>query len=141
MVEDLKDEKYQEVFRQRTLGATSPVSQHVSEVLHRFFASMPAEEGYHGAQACGMAMGIIRSPEETLHDPHFREDREFFAELEHEELGQKVIYPGRPYVFHKTPWQLQRRAPKLGEHNEEVYCGELELSRERLTMLAECEVI
>ena len=141
MAEDLKDAKYQDVFRQRTLGASNPLSQHVGEVLHRFFASMPGDEGYHGAQACGMPMGLIRSPEENLEDPHFHEDRAFYAEWDDQELGQKVVFPGRPYIFHKSPWQLRRMAPKLGEHNDEVYCGELGLSRERLTALAEAGVI
>ncbi len=141
MAEDLTDEKYREVFRQRTLGASNPDSQHVSEVFHRFFASMTADEGYRGAQACGMPMGIIRSPEENLEDPHFREDRGFFAELEHPELARNIVYPGRPYVFHKTPWQLRRHAPKLGEHNQEVYCGELGITGERLSMLGEAGVI
>ncbi|MBI2887025.1 MAG: CoA transferase [Chloroflexi bacterium] len=141
MAEDLMDEKYQEVFRRRTLGRQDPLSHHVNEVLTRFFGNLPAEEVYHGAQACFMPMGIVRSPEETLDDPHFAEDRAFFSQLEHEELGRAVTYPGRPYIFQKTPWQLRRRAPRLGEHNEEVYCGELGLSKERLTLLAECGVI
>ena len=141
MAEDLTDEKYRDVFRQRTLGASNPVSQHVGEVMHKFFASMDADEGYHGAQACGMPMGIIRAPEENLDDPHFREDRGFFAELEHPDLGRNIIYPGRPYVFQKTPWQLRRHAPRLGEHNQDVYCGELGVAKERLSMLGEAGII
>ena len=34
-------------------------------------------------------------------------------------------YPGAPYRFEKTPWRIARRAPRLGEHEQEVL-GELE---------------
>ncbi|NQZ99012.1 MAG: CoA transferase, partial [Myxococcales bacterium] len=62
---------------------------------------------------------IIYSPEEALEDPHFVE-RGFPVEVEHPELGRRVTYPGAPYKFEKSPWAISRRAPKLGEHNEEV---------------------
>jgi crotonobetainyl-CoA:carnitine CoA-transferase CaiB-like acyl-CoA transferase len=28
----------------------------------------------------------------------------------------------------ETPWRLDRRAPRLGEHNSDVFCGLLGLS-------------
>ena len=34
--------------------------------------------------------------------------------------GRDVLYPGAPYKFEKTPWRISRRAPRLGEHDEEV---------------------
>ena len=141
MVGDLKDAKYQRLFEQRNLSADDPGAAHIGELITAFFASISAEEAHHGGQERGLAIGVIRSPEEQLNDPHFREDRGFFSELDHEEIGRKVTYPGRPYVFQKTPWQLRRRAPRLGEHNEEVYRGELGLSRERLITLGEAGVV
>jgi crotonobetainyl-CoA:carnitine CoA-transferase CaiB-like acyl-CoA transferase len=49
--------------------------------------------------------------------------------------------PGAPFKLIKTPYQLRRAAPLLGEHNEEIYCGELGYSKEILTVLREQEVI
>jgi crotonobetainyl-CoA:carnitine CoA-transferase CaiB-like acyl-CoA transferase len=32
-----------------------------------------------------------------------------------------VHYPGAPYRFEKSPWRIARRAPRLGEHDAEVW--------------------
>ena len=45
-------------------------------------------------------------------------------DVDHPEAG-KVRYPGPPFRFSKTPWEIERRAPMLGEHNSEIYCGRL----------------
>ncbi len=59
--------------------------------------------------------------------------REFFVEVEHPETGI-LTYPGAPFKMTETPWQLGR-APLLGEHNEEIYCGRLGYSGEDLIRL------
>ena len=66
--------------------------------------------------------------------------RGFFEEVEHPELGHSYVYPGRPYVFNKTPWQT-RRAPLLGEHNRRVYIDDLGLSEQELAQLQRDAVI
>ncbi len=66
---------------------------------------------------------------EVYDDPHFNE-RGFFVEVDHPMTG-KVNYPGRPFVMEKTPWQLRRPAPLLGQHNWEVY-SELGYTKEDL---------
>ena len=38
-------------------------------------------------------------------------------------------------------WQVYRRAPLIGEHNEEIYIEELGFSREKLVMLKSKNVI
>jgi len=63
---------------------------------------------------------VIYAPEEVLDDPHFRA-RGFAVEVDHPELGRAVTYPGAPYRFLHTPWRISRRAPRLGEHNGEIY--------------------
>ena len=74
------------------------------------------------AQERGLPVGIIYSPEEVMEDRHFVA-RGFPVEVEHENLGRSFTYPGAPYVFHGSPWRIQRRAPLLGEHNEQVFAS------------------
>ena len=46
--------------------------------------------------------------------------REFMWQMEGPQ-GQSFKLPGYPVRMAATPWQLRRRAPKLGEHNQEVF--------------------
>jgi crotonobetainyl-CoA:carnitine CoA-transferase CaiB-like acyl-CoA transferase len=82
-------------------------------------SSMPAYEFFSGGQQRGFQVGIIYSPEEVMEDEHFKA-RGFPVEVEHPDLGRSFVYPGAPYLFHGSPWAIQRRAPLLGEHQAEV---------------------
>ncbi len=63
----------------------------------------------------GMALDIPH----LLDNPHLKA-RELFVEVEHPVAGP-IAFPGAPFKMHATPWQLHRLAPRLGEHNDEVY--------------------
>lgn len=88
-----------------------------------FIAShIPAYDFFKGCQTAGLAVGIIYSPEEAFEDEHIKA-RGFQVEVEHEDLGQTIRYPGAPYKLPASPWSISRRAPHLGEHNDEVLKG------------------
>ena len=56
-------------------------------------------------------------------------------------LAGQWLYPGTAYLFSDHQPQVRGRAPLLGEHNAEVYCGELGYSREELVELNHAGVI
>ena len=112
---------------------SGPDVEHAYDVLRRFIRAHTAEEVYRGAQTRKFPWGIVRSPDETLDDSHLWE-RGFFQEVEHPELGCSYVYPGRPYVFNKTPWRT-RRAPLLGEHNDKVYREDLGMDQNEMAAL------
>ena len=93
------------------------------EALLLIAQSISSYDFFIGAQECGLAAGAVYAPEEVIEDPHFKE-RGFPVEVDHPELGRTITYPGAPYVFNGSPWRISRRAPTLGEHNEELL-GEL----------------
>lgn len=131
---DLKDPRYLDpAFRAQEAG-------HIGEVLEAFCLTHTAEEIFRGAQAIGLNWGRVRTPYELVDDPHHA-DRGYMVKVEHEDIGGSFRYPGAPYVLSATPWRIARRAPRAGEHNEDVYCGELGLTPERLTLLRECGAI
>jgi len=80
----------------------------------------------------------VYNVEEVYSDPQFN-GRGFFVEVDHSMTG-KVRYPGRPFVMEKTPWQIRRPAPLLGEHNQEVY-SELGYTNEEMVKLRGIGVI
>jgi len=68
--------------------------------------------------------------------------REYWAQVEHPELGDSITYPGWPVKWTgMSPYRPQRRAPLIGEHNHEIYHGELGLSSEQIVFLKNRGVI
>ncbi len=132
MAEDLTDERFRDMAIMRARSGAEV--DHAFAVVQRFIAAHTAEEIYRGAQERKFPWGVVRSPEETLEDPHFAEDRAFFEQVEHPELGETHAYAGRPYVWSRTPWSTFR-SPLLGEHNELIYGGELGMSAAEIARL------
>lgn len=95
----------------------------------RFIAAHDADYVYRGGQERDQAWGTVRSPDETLDDPHLH-DRGFFVGTTGDGVEAPALMPGAPYMFSATPWRLRRPAPKLGEHTAEVLAeiGALETS-------------
>ena len=89
------------------------------EALKLVASRVSAYDFFIGCQNAGLAVGVIYAPEEAYEDPHFVA-RGFQVPLYHDEIDGTVRYPGAPYRMSASPWQLTRRAPLLGEHNEEI---------------------
>lgn len=83
--------------------------------------------------------GLVPTTQESLESPQHIA-RGFFEEVDHPVLG-KVVMPGAPFKMQETPWLVKSPAPRLGEHNEEVYCQQLAYSRDELVMMRELGVI
>ena len=90
------------------------------EALRLIASKLPAQDFFLGCQRAGLAVGVVNSPEEAFEDAHFQA-RGFQVPVWHKELGRDVIYPGAPYRLGASPWAISRRAPNLGEHNDEVF--------------------
>lgn len=135
MAGDLKDPRYQDP---AVIAANA--SHIIDDLLANFIASLPAEQVYHAAQECSFTWGAVRAPEALLDDAHLH-DRGFWKQVEHAELGRSFTYPGEAAIYNGSPWRISRRAPLIGEHNAEILCDELGLSRAELSVLAASRVI
>lgn len=90
--------------------------------------------------ARGLVVGLVQSAEQVVNSPHLTE-RGFFVELDHPEAGT-LKYPGPGFFFDgENLMQTARAAPRLGEHNAEIYCGRLGLSNEELGRLRAARVV
>lgn len=98
-----------------------------------------AEAIFHSAQEWRLPFAMVLQIDEVLRDPQ-HQAREGFVEIDHPVAG-KLTYPGAPFKLSQTPWRVNHPAPLLGEHNQEVYCGQLGYSKADLVRLREGGVI
>jgi len=97
------------------------------------------DELFHRAQAKKLPAAVVNSPEEFLRSPQV-EARGFLVEIDHPVAG-KFEYPSRPYHFSRTPWRVERPAPLIGQHNEEVFGSRLGYTKQDLVKLRETGVV
>jgi crotonobetainyl-CoA:carnitine CoA-transferase CaiB-like acyl-CoA transferase len=76
------------------------------------------EDLHHRGAAKGFAVGSVYNAEEVLKERQYRA-RGYFVDVEHPEAG-KLAYAGWPYRMSASPPRIDRAAPLLGEHTEEV---------------------
>lgn len=133
LAEGLDDAIFQEPNRRFERGGAV---MHMLEVLA---ALHTADDLFHIGQGLGCTWGAVRAPEDWLQDPHAIA-RGAFVQVDHPELGRSFTYPGGPYQFNRTPWQIRRRAPLTGEDTFDVLV-EAGLTREQIQAYADAGVI
>ena len=111
-----------------------------TEFFIRFFKTKTKVELMDLAVRKHLLVGPINTVKDLLESRQLAA-RGFFVPVEHPELGDTIIYPGAPAKASSLPWRIWRRAPLIGEHNEEIYIGELSFSREQLALLKARRVI
>ena len=109
-------------------------------VLDEWAVDYSVAELMEGAQLRRIPYAMVLPLEALADDPQLNA-RGFFPTVEHPELGQSFGYPGGPFLFTATPWRISRRPPLLGEHNDEIYQGELGVNEQQLAELASAGVI
>ncbi|WP_046176308.1 CaiB/BaiF CoA transferase family protein [Domibacillus indicus] len=105
----------------------------VQEIVKNFIKGLTQKELQEKLDAYGVPVSPILSIEDIFHDPHYAA-RNNIVEVEHPRLG-KVKVPGVVPNFSATPGAIRRRAPELGEHNDEIFGGKLGLSAEEMADL------
>jgi formyl-CoA transferase len=87
--------------------------------------------------------GIPYAPVYNMEDVFQHEQylaREMLVRVRDPQLGDAVVQNVIP-KFSETPGAVRHLGPTLGEHNEEIYCGELGYSKDRLRELRDAGVI
>ena len=110
------------------------------EEFTRFFLTQPKERLAKEGLKRGTLLMPCSSISEVVQDEQLK-SRDFWVKVKHPELGDSITYPGATFKSDEAPWKIWRRAPLIGEHNEEIYEGELGFSREDLLILKQGNVI
>ena len=133
---DLSVRTLVEMFRDTSkLGPGIQMLNHVDDVVKRFIAVRGKWEVYEGGQRRRLLIGIVSTPEDIANNPQLQH-RRWLTAVEHPELGETLQYPGPPYRLAATPWAIRRRPPLPGEHNAEVFEGELGIANDELAKLS-----
>lgn len=90
-------------------------------------------------QKANVAATPVMNIEDQYTDPHYRE-RETYVETEHPLVGAETLY-ATPLRLSKTPGDIHRHAPSLGEDNDYVLGELLGMSKEEITRLEEEKII
>ncbi len=136
-----KADELAEVNWQETDLLTVPEEKfyHWQELFGKFFQTRTKAELCREALARGIVLIPASTPKDLLADPQL-DAREYWEEVDHPELEMRMTYPGALYKSSEIEWKF-RRAPLIGEHNQEIYEEELGFTKERLAALKESGVI
>ena len=91
-------------------------------------------------QAAGVPAAAVQKPRERIDNDPETERLGLWPTVVHSKMGE-VRVDGIPVKFSKTPWQIERGGPCIGEHNHEVLSRLLGLSADEIDDLREQGVI
>ena len=106
----------------------------LNDVLGIWVATKPKEDIYHQLQALRSIAGHVATTADLFLTQQLQQ-RGYFATVDHPEAGA-AAYPGLPFRFGES-LAATTRAPRLGEHNTQVYCHDLGLTTDELVRLRE----
>jgi crotonobetainyl-CoA:carnitine CoA-transferase CaiB-like acyl-CoA transferase len=101
--------------------------------IAEFCARYTKEELYEEGQKRRIAVTPINTAGEFI-EMEQTKARGLFVDMEHPVIGKYKQFGVVPRLM-ETPGSIYRTAPLLGEHNDEIYCGELSMSRDDLVAL------
>jgi crotonobetainyl-CoA:carnitine CoA-transferase CaiB-like acyl-CoA transferase len=112
----------------------------VDGLVAGWVAERDAPDALAALEAAEVPSSMVASVRDLFEDAHVQA-RENIVSAVLPLLG-KISMPGVIPKLTRTPGRIESAGPsRPGEHNEQIYCGRLGLSREELTRLGERGVI
>jgi len=106
---DLWDDRY---YRMHHLMDIAPM-------MEDWMRQQKKEDIHHRAAKAKIPIGPFNTAADVLANEQYQA-RGYFIEVDHPIAG-KHLYPGWPYKMTATPPAVERPAPLLGQHNQEVF--------------------
>ena len=105
-----------------TLRARKQNEDDLNKLVNQWTINYTPREVMDKLQTVGVPAGMFQNSGDVVQDPHLKA-RGYFQILNHPEIGPHE-YVRSNFILAKTPGELKRPAPLLGEHTEYV-CREL----------------
>jgi len=123
---------------------TSKISQEEADkiegIIGKFFLATTKAEIFEESVKNRMFTAPVLTAKD-IREYHHLKARDYWADVEHPELGDTITYPGAFVEINKAPWRVYHRPPLIGEHNEDIYLKELGFSKEQMILLKQAKVI
>ncbi|MDY7034202.1 MAG: CoA transferase [Thermodesulfobacteriota bacterium] len=119
---------------------TQEIQDRIEEPISRFFLKHTKEELYEEAIRRRIMLYPVSTPQDLMENPQLK-SRDFWVEVEYPHLKDTIKTPGAFVKASETPCQIKYPAPCIGEHNQEIYQGELSFSEEELVFFKQAGVI
>jgi len=116
-----------------TLLARKENEDELDRLIGEWTKDYTAEQIMAMMQDAGVPAGVVETWEDAGNDPQLKH-REHFNFLEHKEIGRHA-YHSPAFKLSKTPAELRKASPCLGEDNEYVYQEILGLSDDEIAEL------
>jgi crotonobetainyl-CoA:carnitine CoA-transferase CaiB-like acyl-CoA transferase len=114
-------------------------SEEINGIVAAWIAERTRKEVEEAFERHEVAYSFVYDIADIFNDEHFR-IREMLIRVLDKELGGAVVQNVIP-KFSKTPGSVDFLGPTMGEHNNEIYCGELGYSKEKLKQLKDAGII
>jgi len=92
----------------------------LNQLLVKGLGRWNKEELFHASAERRLLFGMVQDAGDLFNCPQLRV-RDFYTTVEHPVAGV-AEYPGEMVRLSEGSYQHRRPAPRLGEHNREVYC-------------------
>ena len=139
-------EAVSEIERERSLdlrreGDRFLATDAIAAALAPWCAARTLAEIRETLNAQGVAWGPYQTVEQMLaEDPRSSAASALFEPVEQPGIGA-TLTPGSPIEFGASPREAVRRAPRLGEHTDEILRGVLDLSESEITAMHAAGVV
>ena len=103
------------------VSGREPLSEltRVTDCVERFTRAHTKDELHEIGSRKGLLLAPVNNIKDIIQSPQLK-TRDFWVTIEHPDLNRSFLYPGAFAKFSEKPVQLRSRAPKLGEHNQEL---------------------
>ena len=108
-------------------------------IFAQFFLKHPKAELHDEAIKRGILLYPVNTVEDLVNNEQLKH-RGFWVDIEHRELEALIRYPGSPFRLGDSLPDT-KRAPFIGEHNDDIYLGEMGLSCDELAGLRQAGVV
>jgi crotonobetainyl-CoA:carnitine CoA-transferase CaiB-like acyl-CoA transferase len=91
----------------------------LSAIMQKWCDARTVKEALAELEANRIPAGPVYAPQQTLDDPHVKA-AEFFHHMDYPGMAKPAPVLQEPVKLSRTPLTIRRRAPKLGEHTDQI---------------------